>query len=133
MMMKILLLMILLHILDDFVLQKATLSNLKQREWWEREFGSGKMNDDKDFIYQDDYRMAGLIHALSWSIMIHLPLFIFDFEWYFLAISVVCNCLIHFITDDQKANKKTINLIQDQLIHFGQIGITLLVFALWIV
>lgn len=122
--------MILLHILDDFVLQK-TLSNLKQREWWEREIGTKEYG--MPLMYKNDYKMAGLIHALGWSIMIHLPLFIFDFEWYFLAISVVCNCLIHFITDDQKANKKTINLIQDQLIHFAQIGITFLIFALWIV
>ena len=123
--------MILLHILDDFVLQKATLSNLKQREWWEREIGTKEYGIP--LMYKNDYKMALVIHALSWSIMIHLPLFIFDFEWYFLAISIVCNCLIHFITDDQKANKKTINLVQDQLIHFGQIGITFLVFALWIV
>ena len=131
MMIKILLLMILLHILDDFVLQKATLSNLKQREWWEREIGTKEYG--MPLMYKNDYKMALIIHALSWSIMIHLPLFIFDIKWYFLAISVVCNCLIHFITDDQKANKKTINLIQDQLIHLGQIGITFLIFTLWIV
>ena len=131
MMIKILLLMILLHILDDFVLQKATLSNLKQREWWEREIGTKEYG--MPLMYKNDYKMALGIHALSWSIMIHLPLFIFDFEWYWLFISVTSNWCIHFIVDDHKANLKTINLIQDQLIHFGQIGITFLVFALWIV
>jgi len=131
MMIKILLLMILLHILDDFVLQKATLSNLKQREWWEREIGTKEYG--MPLMYKNDYKMALGIHALSWSIMIHLPLFIFDFEWYWLFISVTSNWCIHFIVDDHKANLKTINLVQDQLIHLGQIGITFLVFALWIV
>lgn len=131
MMIKILLLMILLHILDDFVLQKATLSNLKQREWWEREIGTKEYG--MPLMYKNDYKMALGIHALSWSIMIHLPLFIFDFEWYWLFISVTSNWCIHFIVDDHKANLKTINLIQDQLIHLGQIGITFSVFALWIV
>ena len=123
--------MILLHILDDFVLQKATLSNLKQREWWEREIGTKEYG--MPLMYKNDYKMALGIHALSWSIMIHLPLFIFDFEWYWLFISVTSNWCIHFIVDDHKANLKTINLVQDQLIHLGQIGITFLVFALWIV
>lgn len=130
-MLKILLLMILCHILDDFVLQKATLSNLKQREWWERETGSKEYG--MPLMYKNDYIMALVIHSLSWSIMIHLPLFIFDIKWYMLITSVACNCLIHCIVDDAKANLKSINLIQDQLIHFAQIGITFLIFTLWIV
>ena len=131
MMIKIILLMILLHILDDFVLQKATLSNLKQREWWEREIGTKEYGIP--LMYKNDYKMALVIHALSWSIMIHLPLFIFDFEWYWLLISIAFNCLIHYIVDNAKANLRSINLIQDQLIHFAQIGITFLIFTLWIV
>lgn len=131
MMLKILLLMILCHILDDFVLQKATLSNLKQREWWEREIGTKEYG--MPLMYKNDYIMALVIHALSWSIMIHLPLFIFDIKWYMLITSVACNCLIHCVVDDAKANLKSINLIQDQLIHLGQIGITFLIFTLWIV
>ncbi len=78
MMIKILFLMILLHIFDDFVLQKATLSNLKQREWWERKIGTEEYG--MPLMYKNDYKMALVIHALSWSIMIHLPLFIFNFE-----------------------------------------------------
>lgn len=123
--------MILLHILDDFVLQKATLSNLKQREWWERNVGTKEYG--MPLMYKNDYKMALVIHALSWSIMIHLPLFVFDIEWYWLFISVTGNWCIHFIVDDHKANLKTINLIQDQLIHLTQVCITFLVFyALWI-
>ena len=127
MMIKIIFLMILLHILDDFVLQKATLSNLKQREWWEREIGTKEYGIP--LMYKNDYKMALIIHALSWSIMIHLPLFIFDFEWYWLLISVASNCLIHYIVDNAKANLKTINLIQDQIIHFGQILLTFTIYS----
>lgn len=127
MMLKILLLMILCHILDDFVLQKATLSNLKQREWWEREIGTKEYGIP--LMYKNDYKMALVIHALSWSIMIHLPLFIFDFEWYWLLISVASNCLIHYIVDNAKANLRSINLIQDQIIHFGQILLTFTIYS----
>lgn len=126
-MLKILLLMILCHILDDFVLQKATLSNLKQREWWEREIGTKEYGIP--LMYKNDYKMALVIHALSWSIMIHLPLFIFDFEWYWLLISVASNCLIHYIVDNAKANLRSINLIQDQIIHFGQILLTFTIYS----
>jgi len=36
----------------------------------------------------------------------------------------VINTIIHFIVDDTKANKKRINLIEDQTIHIGQILLT---------
>ena len=36
---KILLFMILLHIIDDFVLQPISLSNLKQKKWWKKQEG----------------------------------------------------------------------------------------------
>ena len=114
--------MILLHIIDDFVLQKATLCDLKQKDWWERNYGSKEYG--MLLQYKNDYKMALFIHALSWSIMIHLPLFRFYIPWYTLFCTVVANTGIHMIVDDHKANLKTINLIQDQLIHFGQILLT---------
>lgn len=36
----------------------------------------------------------------------------------------ILNTLCHTYIDDLKANRHRINLIQDQLIHFGQIFIT---------
>lgn len=120
--MKILLLMILFHIIDDFVLQKATLCDLKQKEWWERNYGSKEYG--MFLQYKNDYKMALFIHALSWSIMIHLPLFLIYIPWYTLFCTVAINTGIHIIVDDHKANLKTINLIQDQLIHLGQILFT---------
>ena len=63
----IFLIMILLHIIDDFVLQPICLSKLKQKSFWET-----YVKDDEK--YKFDYKVALVIHALSWSIMIHLPL-----------------------------------------------------------
>lgn len=60
---KILLLMLLCHIIDDFVLQPICLSKLKQKDWWEKHIYENVM-------YKDDYKMALFIHSMSWSIMI---------------------------------------------------------------
>lgn len=124
---KILLLMFLLHIIDDFVFQPICLSKLKQKEWWERNVGTKEHG--MPLIYKNDYKAALLIHALSWSIMIHLPLFLFAND-FILAASVIINMIIHCIVDDLKANRKVINLTQDQTIHIIQIGITFMIFAL---
>ena len=116
--MKVLILMIVMHVLDDFVLQPQCLSNLKQKEWWYRK---GFYKDP----YKLDYLCAGLIHALSWSCMISLPLLFFGdldllgethlFYLFFL------NIVIHFIVDELKANWKVINLWIDQTIHISQV------------
>lgn len=120
----ILLLMFLCHIIDDFVLQPICLSNLKQKSWWQ------KHCDGKPYL--NDYKMALFIHSLSWSIMIHLPLMFnmfYIFPEIFILISVIINCIIHYIVDDLKANKYKINLIIDQSIHFAQIILTFIIFS----
>ena len=121
MMFKVFLLMILCHVLDDFVLQKATLCDLKQKKWWEREVGTKEHG--MPLMYKNDYKMALFIHALSWSIMVNLPWFLFV-SGLTIGLSILLNCIIHYIVDDLKANKKKINLIEDQLIHFVQISLT---------
>lgn len=116
-------LMILCHIIDDFVLQPICLSNLKQKHWWD-EHCYGKQ-------YKNDYKMALFIHSLSWSIMIHLPIFFFyAVNWWWPLITVFVNCGIHYFVDDLKANKYRINLVQDQTIHFAQIIVTFFIYAL---
>ena len=117
---KILLFMILFHIIDDFVLQPISLSNLKQKKWWEKQEGYS----DK---YKDDYKVALAIHSISWSIMIHIPLVImFPSLWQLaLLISFIVNAVIHYYIDDLKANKLKINLFEDQMVHFWQICTTL--------
>lgn len=123
---SILFLMILCHIIDDFVLQPVCLSKLKQKNWWEKE---GKYAG----IYKNDYLMALAIHALSWAIMIHLPLFIlFIIPGWILVLSILINASIHFYIDDLKANKYKINLITDQSIHFIQIILTFILYSILI-
>jgi len=118
---KILLLMYLLHIIDDFVFQPICLSKLKQKSWWENNI------KDKSKLkrYESDYITALIIHSISWAIMIHLPLFLYASD-IFLAISIVINMLIHCEVDNLKANCKKLSLTQNQTIHIIQIGITFL-------
>ena len=117
---KILLFMILFHIIDDFVLQPISLSNLKQKKWWKKQEGYS----DK---YKDDYKVALAIHSISWSIMIHVPLVIMfpSLGQLALLISFIVNAVIHYYIDDLKANKLKINLFEDQMVHFWQICTTL--------
>ena len=42
--------------------------------------------------------------------------------------AIVGNTIIHAIVDDLKANKKRLNLVQDQLLHLAQIVITATLF-----
>ena len=117
---KIVLFMILFHIIDDFVLQPISLSNLKQKKWWKKQEGYS----DK---YKNDYKVALAIHSISWSIMIHIPLVIMfpSLGQLALLISFIVNAVIHYFIDDLKANKLKINLFEDQMVHFCQICTTL--------
>ena len=117
---KIVLFMILFHIIDDFVLQPISLSNLKQKKWWEKQ-------EDYSDKYKDDYKVALAIHSISWSIMIHIPLVIMfpSLGQLALLISFIVYAVIHYFIDDLKANKLKINLFEDQMVHFCQICTTL--------
>lgn len=106
--------MILLHIIDDFVLQPICLSKLKQKSFWET-----YVKDDEK--YKFDYKVALVIHALSWSIMIHLPLMAIGVSEYGILLSVILNTIMHAWIDDEKANKLSITLFEDQIMHLGQI------------
>lgn len=108
------LIMILLHIIDDFVLQPICLSKLKQKSFWE----SYVKDNEK---YKFDYKVALAIHALSWAIMIHLPLMVIGVGEYSILLSVILNTIIHAWIDDEKANKLNITLFEDQIMHLGQI------------
>ena len=118
--MGIFLIMLFMHIVDDYYLQ-GILAKMKQRSWWEENAPQEK--------YKHDYKIALFMHAFSWTFMIMLPLLIvYGFQYnVFLNAVVWLNCFVHFHVDDLKANKKKINLWQDQLIHIVQIIITGLV------
>ena len=121
----LLIFMLLAHIVDDYYLQ-GWLASAKQKRWWEK--------NAPDKLYRHDYLMALFCHALSWSIMITLPLIIYslvnniDLQWFYLSIPV--NLGIHALVDDLKANKLKINLIVDQSAHFTQICVTWWIFFL---
>lgn len=116
-MIYVFLIMILLHIIDDFVLQPICLSKLKQKSFWE----SYVKDDEK---YKFDYKVALVIHALSWAIMIHLPLMVIGADEYIVLLSVIINTTFHAWIDDEKANKLKINLFEDQIMHLVQIVCT---------
>ena len=114
----ILLFMIFMHIIDDFKFQ-GIMASMKQKSWWEKQEGY----NDK---YRFDYIPALLCHAFSWSMMIHLPIFVyFNFDmgdrWDLFIFMIISQCLFHAFVDNAKANWKAINLVYDQGAHFFQI------------
>ena len=126
---KVLLLMFLFGIIDDFVLQPICLSKLKQKRYWIEECEKNNLDISK---YDKDYVTALMMHGLSWSIMIHVPLMFLGGirDDFFLWLSVLFNAVIHAIIDNLKANKLKINLDVDQCLHGFQIVITWIVLSL---
>jgi hypothetical protein len=119
----ILVLMIFMHIVDDYYLQ-GWLASAKQKKWWEE--------NAPQKLYRHDYIMALIMHSFSWTFMIMLPIAFaegFSFSKFY-AIALVNNATIHGIVDNLKANKLKINLIQDQSIHIMQIVITFIVYLI---
>lgn len=114
-MIYVILIMILFHIIDDFVLQPICLSKLKQKTFWEP-----YIKDNS--LYENDYKVALAIHGLSWAIMIHIPLMVYGVNEIGVFISVILNSIIHAYIDDKKANKLNISLLEDQLLHGIQIA-----------
>ena len=112
----IILCMIFCHIIADYNLQ-GWLASAKQKSYWEK--------NAPDQMYKHDYICALIMHSFGWTFMIMLPLmYVVGFKVdSFLLFLFVSNALLHAITDDFKANKKVINLWQDQCIHMCQIVI----------
>lgn len=113
---KILLLltMIFCHIIDDYYLQ-GWLASAKQKMWWEKNV--------PDELYKYDYIAALFMHSFSWTFMIMLVPTIYTVMvggvWSPIVFGV--NLVVHMVIDDLKANRKKINLAQDQVIHMIQI------------
>jgi len=123
-MIKLLLIMFLMHIVDDFYLQ-GILASMKQQSWWENQEGYS-------ILYRNDYKMSLLIHSMSWSIMILLPsMFILNTHPYAILAIFIINAAIHYYIDDLKANEKKINLVTDQTIHIMQVIATWVLVQQW--
>ena len=114
-----LLLMIFLHIVDDYYLQ-GWLASAKQKKYWQE--------NAPEKLYKYDYIWALIMHSFSWAFMIMLPIaFNANFEIGIGFVGVfIANLSIHASVDDMKANKKIINLWVDQTIHILQICATFL-------
>lgn len=109
--------MIFFHVIADYNLQ-GWLASAKQKSYWEQN-APGKM-------YEHDYITALIMHSIGWSFMVMLPIAYvqsFDVRFNFFILFVL-NIIIHAFVDDLKANKKLINLYQDQFIHMVQIVLT---------
>lgn len=122
----ILLSMLFCHIVDDYYLQ-GWLASAKQKSWWKE--------NAPDKLYKNDYIMALFMHSFSWSFMIMVPIIVYILssgaelkEW--LVIPYFANMAIHAIVDDLKANKRVINLVQDQIVHLIQILVTWIAFVI---
>lgn len=113
--------MVFCHIVDDYYLQ-GILAKLKQKTYWEL--------NAPNKMYRYDYLMALLMHSMSWAFMIMLPLLIcFKFDpTKLFFILWLANTAVHFVVDDLKANRRKINLIQDQTVHLMQIFVTAALF-----
>ena len=117
----IILAMIFCHIVDDYYLQ-GWLASAKQKKWWEE--------NAPQKLYNHDYIMALIMHSMSWSFMIMLPIAIsmsFNVSMLFVIVFLL-NAVIHALVDNLKANKLQISLITDQLIHLSQIFVTATIF-----
>lgn len=117
----IILAMIFCHIVDDYYLQ-GWLASAKQKKWWEE--------NAPQKLYNHDYIMALIMHSMSWSFMIMLPIAIsmsLNVSMLFVIVFIL-NAVIHALVDNLKANKLQISLITDQLIHLLQIFVTATIF-----
>lgn len=122
--------MIFLHIIADYFLQ-GILANMKCKGWWMRK----TTNEQPNKKYENDYKAALIAHSFEWTFIIMLPMFhqcykreymwVYAFSY---IIMFVINTAFHYVIDDWKANKHSINLIQDQLLHALQIFVT---WAMW--
>lgn len=115
----------LLHIIADFNLQ-GILGNLKQKDWWKENYPQE--------LYKEDWRISLIIHSLFWSIFTFLPLFVTIYTsehelaiYITYVLTIIINITIHAFVDDIKANKMKISLAFDQIIHFFQIAVTVVV------
>ena len=118
--------MLFCHIVDDYYLQ-GWLASAKQKKWWEQ--------NAPNPLYKNDYIMALVEHAFSWTFMIHVPIILYSIIlgylpniYLFIAVFTI-NWMIHMITDNAKANLRKINLIQDQWIHIAQIFVTWVIYV----
>ena len=125
----ILLLMLFLHIVDDYYLQ-GILAKMKQKSWWEEHF-------EKLDYYTSDYIVALIEHAFSWTFMVMTPITVYvlfhedQILKYLYIVFFIANWAIHSYVDHLKCNVHNIHLTIDQIIHVMQVYITWAFFSMY--
>lgn len=108
--------MLFFHVVADYNLQ-GWLASAKQKSYWQE--------NAPDKLYKHDYIMALIMHSISWTFMVMLPIAYinqFNIDIGFAGM-FIANVAIHAVVDHLKANMKLINLWHDQLLHIGQIAL----------
>ena len=126
----IFIMMVLLHILEDFHLQ-GILANMKQRDWWYKEYCKERHLGEgwSTCKYKKDYVVCLIMHSLENSIFIMLPIIIDGVitiltvnpnnSYFIMWIGFIfINTILHALIDNAKCNGRSINLITDQAMHF---------------
>jgi hypothetical protein len=113
--------MLFFHIIADYNLQ-GILASMKQKKWWETNY--------PDKFYQNDYIIALIEHAFSWTVMVHIPVWSYSVyfnrqfnggHYYVFIFIFISMWYLHAFADNAKANQNNSNLIIDQMIHIIQI------------
>ena len=132
--MRLYLAILALHCYADFCLQiQGNLHELKQKEWW----GKVLQRDGHGMFthlyakFGRDWVAGMTVHAVFCTIVTFAPIiYLTENPWWNVGI-VVANSAVHWVTDHLKANMHSINLRQDQFIHFVHITLTYIVWRLF--
>lgn len=116
-------LMVLAHLIADYTLQ-GWFANGKCKSWWDGMLRDAT-NREKE-MYRNDYKVALLCHSLMWSLIVCLPLVPYRCLYAVVSLGLAAG---HYVVDDAKANKRIINLVEDQAIHALQV---LLAWVVWL-
>lgn len=119
-MIRIFFVMLLLHVVAEFVLQPVALLRIKQKTYWEQpEHPNGG---------KDASAMAIAINAILWSVMIMLPLMYYSTEGDLILLLVfLVNMLVHAYIDEYTTNRHKLTFVTAQSLYLLQLIITFLV------
>lgn len=115
-----------MHCVGDYILQSDWLATFKQKKSWEQH---------PQYVpkYQHDFIVPLFVHSFIYSVCINAYPLLMDWKvaaivpaW---CIVIVCT-LIHMFIDHCKANKMTLNLIEDQLLHLFWIVLQTMLYAI---
>lgn len=120
--------MLAMHVIGDWVLQTPLMCDLKQKAWWQQNYGFQKN--------ARDYKMVILMHSMLWSACVMMPVLVYqlwigcsDLKAIVLLLVFVINMLVHAWIDDLKANKDKLSLVDDHAVHLLQVAIIFFFFA----